>query len=303
MESKTSADSATRDAEKKDTATEGPNQQDSLENETASPLLNCSPSDSIFSSPSKMCIARIHTDLKALKLDPLDGIFVQPDETLVNVCHAIIVGPSDTPYEFGFFYFLLEFPDQYPCVPPRVTLKTTGGGQVRFNPNLYACGKVCLSILGTWHGPSWSPAQNIGSLLLSIQSLMSSSPFFNEPGFEDASPQQARAYNQIIRHETIRVAILEMVDLATKGNYLPDRLATIVRNSFMDFSEVYKYTCDEYAFLDGKVYVDPFWPTNKGVFQFLKMKERIEEEVEHNKLPPSDSLETTSSSSSTAENS
>jgi baculoviral IAP repeat-containing protein 6 len=28
----------------------------------------------------------------------------------------------------------------------------TGGGAVRFNPNLYNCGKVCLSLLGTWTG-------------------------------------------------------------------------------------------------------------------------------------------------------
>jgi hypothetical protein len=31
---------------------------------------------------------------------------------------------------------------------------TTGGGRCRFNPNLYAGGKVCLSILGTWSGES-----------------------------------------------------------------------------------------------------------------------------------------------------
>lgn len=35
---------------------------------------------------------------------------------------------------------------------------TTGSGSVRFNPNLYQCGKVCLSLLGTWQGPSWDPA-------------------------------------------------------------------------------------------------------------------------------------------------
>jgi len=29
---------------------------------------------------------------------------------------------------------------------------TTGKGTVRFNPNLYNCGKVCLSLLGTWRG-------------------------------------------------------------------------------------------------------------------------------------------------------
>jgi hypothetical protein len=40
---------------------------------------------------------------------------------------------------------------------PQVQFLTTGGGTVRFNPNLYNCGKVCLSLLGTWAGPSWQP--------------------------------------------------------------------------------------------------------------------------------------------------
>lgn len=62
--------------------------------------------------------------------------------------HALITGPFDTPYEGGFFYFLIRCPPDYPIRPPRVKLMTTGGGQVRFNPNLYRNGKVCLSILG-----------------------------------------------------------------------------------------------------------------------------------------------------------
>jgi ubiquitin-conjugating enzyme E2 Z len=229
-----------------------------------------------FASPSKMCIARIHADIKALKRDPLEGIFVDPDENRVNVCHAIVLGPSDTPYEFGFFYFLLEFPDQYPCFPPRVTLKTTGGGRTRFNPNLYGDGKVCLSILGTWSGPSWSPAQNIGSVLLSIRSLMNSNPYFNEPGFENKPVQESRAYNHIIRHETLRIAILDNVELATKSDFLPKQLAAVVQSSFVDFAELYKYVCDEYSFLDGQTYSDPLHP-NSGVFKFAAMKARIEQ--------------------------
>jgi hypothetical protein len=37
-------------------------------------------------------------------------------------------------------------PPARPCV--QCTLLTTGHGTVRFNPNLYNCGKVCLSLLG-----------------------------------------------------------------------------------------------------------------------------------------------------------
>ena len=61
---------------------------------------------------------------------------------------VLIIGPFDTPYEGGFFQFLLRFPPNYPFSPPRVKFLTTGDGTVRFNPNLYRNGKVCLSTLG-----------------------------------------------------------------------------------------------------------------------------------------------------------
>ena len=66
----------------------------------------------------------------------------------VSQLHALITGPFDTPYEGGLFHFVIRFPPNYPLVPPRVAFMTTGGGTVRFNPNLYRNGKVCLSILG-----------------------------------------------------------------------------------------------------------------------------------------------------------
>lgn len=63
---------------------------------------------------------------------------------------VLITGPPDTPYMNGCFEFDVFFPQNYPNSPMLVNLKTTGKGQVRFNPNLYACGKVCLSLLNTW---------------------------------------------------------------------------------------------------------------------------------------------------------
>ena len=98
---------------------------------------------------------------------------LQKDITLI---HALITGPFETPYEGGFFHFLLWCPPDYPMSAPKCMIMTTGGGTVRFNPNLYANGKVCLSILGTWSGPGWSPAQSLGTVLLSIQSLMNENP-------------------------------------------------------------------------------------------------------------------------------
>jgi len=123
-------------------------------------------------------------DIMSIYKDPPPGIFVVPDEQDMSLVHALITGTFGTPYEGGLFYFVIRFPPTYPIDAPKVKLMTTGGGTVRFNPNLYANGKVCLSILGTWTGPAWSPAQSLESVLISIQSLLSDNPYHNEPGFE-----------------------------------------------------------------------------------------------------------------------
>lgn len=55
-----------------------------------------------------------------------------------GIGQVMISGPDDTPYSGGLFAFDIFFPPNYPSSPPKVRLMTTGGGQHRFNPNLYA---------------------------------------------------------------------------------------------------------------------------------------------------------------------
>ena len=100
---------------------------------------------------------------------------------------------------------------------PTVRCVTTNGGRCRFNPNIYAEGKVCLSILGTWRGQrgeEWSSVQGLESVLLSIQSLMSSNPYENEPGYEKAKKDQRdpAAYIAKIRHETLRISVIQRLE-------------------------------------------------------------------------------------------
>lgn len=64
-------------------------------------------------------------------------------------------------------------------------------GGLRLNPNLYECGKVCLSLLGTWSGhnnENWVPGKStMLQVLVSIQALiLNAKPFFNEPGHDKA---------------------------------------------------------------------------------------------------------------------
>ncbi|RWS21900.1 ubiquitin-conjugating enzyme E2 Z-like protein, partial [Leptotrombidium deliense] len=99
--------------------------------------------------------------------------------------HALIIGPKYTPYEGGFFYFSITYPNEYPSRPLNVKLMTTGNDSISFNPNFALNGYVRLSILNTCEGPPWSPALTVSTVLISIQSLMNKQPYYNEPGYEN----------------------------------------------------------------------------------------------------------------------
>jgi ubiquitin-conjugating enzyme E2 Z len=71
----------------------------------------------------------------------------------------------------------------------------------------------------TWRGErgeEWSSAQGLESILISIQSLMSSNPYENEPGFEDANSDYDKknqgAYVDKIRHESLRISVIERLE-------------------------------------------------------------------------------------------
>lgn len=97
-------------------------------------------------------VKRLITELTSLKTGLPPGIFVRFARGRPDVLKVIIIGPVSTPYEHGLFEFDFYCPSDYPINPPLVRFKTTGGGSIRFNPNLYKDGLVCLSLLGTWHG-------------------------------------------------------------------------------------------------------------------------------------------------------
>ncbi|GAB7365193.1 hypothetical protein MBLNU230_g6279t1 [Neophaeotheca triangularis] len=165
-------------------------------------------------------IRRITKELRHIQEGGDLSLAVACHDSDVRSVRALIIGPPETPYEYGFFEFDFHFPRQYPNKAPTVKCRTTNGGRCRFNPNIYAEGRVCLSILGTWRGEKgeeWSSAQGLESVLLSIQSLMSSNPYENEPGFEDfkigdPNTDKPKAYVAKIRHETLRISVLQRLE-------------------------------------------------------------------------------------------
>uniref|UniRef100_A0A8C2TLE6 Dual E2 ubiquitin-conjugating enzyme/E3 ubiquitin-protein ligase BIRC6 n=1 Tax=Coturnix japonica TaxID=93934 RepID=A0A8C2TLE6_COTJA len=157
----------------------------------------------------------------SLPLSSSSSVFVRCDEERLDIMKVLITGPADTPYANGCFEFDVYFPQDYPNSPPLVNLETTGGHSVRFNPNLYNDGKVCLSILNTWHGrpeEKWNPqTSSFLQVLVSVQSLiLVAEPYFNEPGYErsrgtPSGSQSSREYDGNIRQATVKWAMLEQI--------------------------------------------------------------------------------------------
>jgi ubiquitin-protein ligase len=151
----------------------------------------------------------------SLPLDWSSTIVLRVDEDRYDFLRACICGPDDTPYDSGVFVFDIHLPSQYPQKPPKFHFLTTGGGRVRFNPNLYNNGKVCLSLLGTWAGPTWTEASTLLQVLVSIQSLiLVDQPYFNEPGYESSlgtekGKTNSEMYNAQVRRDNVVHAMLD----------------------------------------------------------------------------------------------
>jgi ubiquitin-protein ligase len=172
---------------------------------------------------TKSCVIKFTkelTDLRnSLPLNPESTIWFKYDTHNLNCVKFMISGPKDTPYQNGLFLFSAFIPDNYPNSPPIVHFETTGGYTIRFNPNLYESGKVCLSLLGTWTGnedagEKWnSKTSTFLQVLISIQSLiLVENPYFNEPGYEKSmntenGKSKSFDYNDYIRLFTLKYAI------------------------------------------------------------------------------------------------
>ncbi|KAG8980855.1 hypothetical protein FRB90_007442 [Tulasnella sp. 427] len=139
------------------------------------------------------------------------SIFLRVDEIRVDIIKALITGPEGTPYHNGCYLFDIFLGSSYNTAPPSVKYMTTNGGKFRFNPNLYAEGKVCLSLLGTWSGPGWVPGRStLLQVLISIQSMiLCEEPYLNEPGWaQGAGTTASIQYSANVRRMVVHTAML-----------------------------------------------------------------------------------------------
>jgi len=165
-------------------------------------------------------IKRLVRDVKDIMKSPLhdNGIYYIHDDKDMLSGYALIIGPENTPYFGGYYFFSFTFPETYPYLPPIVKY-CTNGQNVRFNPNLYTNGKVCVSILNTWEGEQWTSCETIRSVLLHMFGLFTATPLLNEPGVTETDKDLV-PYSTVVEYKNIEIAICSLL-LKTTNYYLP----------------------------------------------------------------------------------
>jgi ubiquitin-conjugating enzyme E2 A len=106
---------------------------------------------------------RLLRDFKNMQSENSQQFTASPDPDNIMKWTAVIFGPDQTDWEDGVFKLTMVFPENYPHSPPEVRFTTAV-----FHPNVYKSGAICLDILQR----NWTPANDVSSILISIQSLL-----------------------------------------------------------------------------------------------------------------------------------
>lgn len=223
-----------------------------------------------------LAVRRIMKDIMDIKRHPLveHGIHCLHDDADLTKGTAMLIGPPDTPYQGGFYFFSFTFPPNYPNRPLQFKFHSFDESrQVRFHPNLYPDGPVCLSIINTWSGPSWSCVQDLSSVLLSIQSLLNHKPITNEPS-HDKDQVNVEPYNLCIAHENLRISVIRCV--RTIRDSLFSEYADLVERHFLDCYPQYVRVCCLHQRRDGSIITAPLYNFHVAL-QFRQLRADLRE--------------------------
>jgi len=162
-------------------------------------------------------VTRLLRDIRDVMTDPtLDEccIIYRHSETDMLTGYACIVGPADTLYFGGYYFFIFRFPTNYPHSPPIVSY-LTNTNNIRFHPNFYANKNVCVSIINSWRGEQWSGCQNIRSVLMTFQSLLDKQPLLHEPGIR-VGHSDFNSYHMMVEYYNYKFACLTLMRELTR---------------------------------------------------------------------------------------
>ena len=169
----------------------------------------------------KETISRLLKDIKDMVSSSLEdeyGIYYRHSDDNILKAYVLIVGPEDSLYFGGYYFFVIDYPINYPYEPPLVTFLVSDSN-TRFHPNFHKSGKVCLSIINTWRGEQWTSCLTLKSILITIVSILDNKPMLHEPGIT-AKYHDFNNYHNMIAFKNIDFACLQLLKDFNKKNMI-----------------------------------------------------------------------------------
>lgn len=219
---------------------------------------------------------------KSLPIHRDSSIFICIDDIHTYVMRSLITGPPDTPYANGCFIFDICIPNNYPNECPMINFRNSG--RKRMNPNLYEDGKVCLSLLNTYIGPTpdkseiWnSKTSTLSQILISIQGqILNDSPYFNEPTFETQMGSSFGIIKNIEYNNNVRLYTMEhtILDLLEKPLLYP-QFTNIINTHFKLKKDEILSVCEKWV-NDNTDYMTSFINENNSNLEYLNKLSNLE---------------------------
>lgn len=184
-------------------------------------------------------LKRVMRDYQNLvKEGPENNIWIKPaKEDNMDLFYVMLKAPEG-PYHGSLFFFTIEpwttytgaenqSGHTYPATPPKVLHQSPWS--IRAHPNLYSTGgdfidrgrvggaKVCLSILGTWAGPGWTPMYTFMHIFQSIMMILDNEPLRNEPGYANGTHPAIAEYTKYVQYVCLNETFERVFEPVLRG--------------------------------------------------------------------------------------
>ncbi|CAL4092395.1 unnamed protein product, partial [Meganyctiphanes norvegica] len=192
----------------------------------------------------------------------------------------------NTSYYSNFFHQTVWF-KTYGNLMTRggVSLKIPSARRIMVNRALDNIGK--MDILITWLGCTWIQKSMcyLRSVKLTLLASINGKIYsYERANFKERTMGDCERYNNIIMHETIRVAVIQQLMGLTTA---PPELKRIMEASFLEYYDHYIEICEKNLHKDSQIMEDPFGE-KRGRFCYkilLKNLKLLKTQIENNGIP------------------
>ncbi len=159
------------------------------------------------------------------------GILICPEENDYYKVHFIIPGPEDTPYEGGLYHGMIRLNNQHPKAPPNIHMVTPSGRFVAEPCPIPSTSRGICTTATSFHPDTWTPMNNIETVLKGFISLMCDPNDIGIGGIESTEPKRKKmakeSLQKLKKDEYVKKLFPQLYKSLINNTYVPVKLGDL----------------------------------------------------------------------------